>query len=86
MKEESAPRCFICLNYQLAEKVRPIAQSIVIQQKKNNQGHLLNVMLLCVSQREDHGGWGDTLHLWSSVNEWKGGVVAWRIMDFDVYY
>ena len=57
-------------------KVRPIAQTIVIQQKKNNQGHPLNATLLCISisQREDHGGWGDTLHLQSSVNEWKGGV------------
>jgi hypothetical protein len=69
VKEESAPRCFIRPNYRLAEKARPIAQTIVIQQKKNNQGHPPNVMILCVSQREDHGGWGDTLHLGSSVNE-----------------
>jgi hypothetical protein len=56
-------------------KVRPIAQTIVIQQKKNNHGHPFNVMLLSDSQREDHGGRGDTLHLWSSVNKWKGGGV-----------
>ena len=46
----------------------------MIQQKKNNQGHPLNAALLSVSQREDHGGWGGTLHaLRSGVNEWKEG-------------
>ena len=52
--------------------MRPIVQTIVIQQKKKNQGHSFNVTLLSISQREDHGGWGDTLHLRSSVNKWKG--------------
>ncbi len=67
MKKESAPRCFICPNYRLAEKVRPIAQTIVIQQKKNNQGYPGNAMPLRISQHEDHGSWGDTQHLGSSV-------------------
>ena len=47
----------------------------MIQQEKNNQGHPLNAMLLRVSQHEDHGDRGDTLHLRSSVNKLKGGGV-----------